>query len=131
MDKLEKKARILNLISLIFCFIAILINFLPVITFLVVILAILQFIHIIFGDVTKSYRLLRKKQFLRLYILVLIIFSALDSLILFILNFSLSTRVYFASILISFLADFAANKIRVQKLNKIKRKNKKSSSLFL
>lgn len=122
MDELEKYARIANFLSLIFCAIAIIINFNSIITFLVGILALLQTIHIFFGDVTDSYRLLRKKRFVRLYTVTLIIFSLLDLFTLFL--FGLRERIYFLAILIAFLADFTANKMRVRKLNKPIIKNK-------
>lgn len=117
MDKLEKSARAANLISLFFCLIVISIDYVRIITIFIIVLAILQTIHIIFGDVTDSYRLLRKKRFLRLYTISLAIFSFLDLLILFIINFSLNTKIYFFSILLSFLADFIANKLRVRRLD--------------
>jgi hypothetical protein len=122
MDRAEKNARSANLISLLFCLIAIWINFIAIVTFLVAVLAIVQVIHIVFGDITKSYRLLRKKQFLRIYAFALILFI-LSYLAVFVVN--LKGRIYFSAILIAFVADFIANKIRAGKVRRINKKIKK------
>lgn len=119
MDKLEIRARLANFISLLFCLVAISINLFTIITFFVVILTLLEAGHLLFGDVTDSYRLLRKKKFLEFYIASLILFSLSYLLILFIVD--LYGKIYFTSIFIAFISDFIANKIRIGNLKKNKK----------
>lgn len=123
MDKLERTARAFNFESLFACIIVILLNVSQIITYLAVVLASLQVIHIIFGDVTDSYRLLKKKGFLKFYLPVLVFFTLLALLAVIILDWE--AKIYFLLILLAFLADFEANRIRVKKLGKIKLNKKR------
>lgn len=127
MDKFEKRARIFNLISLVFCVISLYLNLSLTINILVLILLALQIIHLFFGDVTDSYRLLRKKKFLRFYTLALFVFFFLALFAIALLE--LKFKLYFTFLLLSFIPDFLANKIRADRLNqntvKIKKKKKR------
>ena len=123
MDKIERTARAFNFESLLACITAILLNVSQIITYLVVVLAMLQFIHLLFGDVTDSYRLLRKKKFLVFYLPVLIFFSALTLIAILILDWE--AKIYFFLVFTAFFADFEANRIRVKKLDKIKLNKKR------
>ncbi len=125
MDKLERTARAFNFESLLACIIVLLLNVSQIITYFVLALAVLQVIHIIFGDVTDSYRLLRKKGFLRVYLPFLVFFFVLTLAAVIILDWE--AKIYFLLILLAFLADFEANRTRVKKLNKnkINKKRKK------
>ena len=123
MDKIERTARAFNFESLLACITAILLNVSQIITYLVVVLAMLQFIHLLFGDVTDSYRLLRKKKFLGFYLPVLIFFSALTLIAILILDWE--AKIYFFLVFTAFFADFEANRIRVKKLDKIKLNKKR------
>ena len=123
MEKIEKQARIFNLLSLVFCIISLYMNISFTINLLVSILLALQIVHILFGDVTDSYRLLMKKKFLVFYTAALFLFFLIA---LFAISFlELRLKFSFVSLLFSFIFDFTANKVRVQGLKLGKNKNKK------
>ncbi len=116
----EIKTRIANLISFLFCLLAIFINYSRIMTFFVIGLSVIELIHISFGDITKSYRLLGKKSFSLVYFISLIIFSLLCLIIFFIL--SLNGKIYIASIFIAFIFDFIANYARFRKIKNRRKK---------
>lgn len=125
MDKLEKKARTANFVSLAFCLIAISIKLKSPLNYIIGVLALLQILHLFFGDVTDSYRLLRKKMFLRFYAYILVLFSLL--LVIILLIGDITNRLYFFIALLAFLGDFTANKIRVKQLDSIKKYKKEKN----
>ncbi len=114
----EIKARIANLISLIFCVVAISANYHWIMTLFVVVLAVIEAIHTFFGDITKSYRLLRNRIFFRVYATSLILFFITSLLAFFIVN--LNGRISLLSIAIAFISNFIADNTRNREL-----KNKK------
>jgi len=68
----------------------------------------------LFGDITSSYRMLRKHGFLRLYITMLLICCVLAAFLIIFLE--PRGKYYFAALVVAFLADFAANKTRTNNL---------------
>ncbi|MFH1248839.1 MAG: hypothetical protein V1660_01680 [archaeon] len=120
MEKIEIKAKILNLASLFFCGSAVFMSLNKFFSVVLIFLALLQFIHILFGDVTDSYRLLRKKRFMQIYKPSLIIFSFLTTLAVIILDSR--WKIYFIISLFAFILDFQANKMRLKRLDKKKSK---------
>lgn len=123
MDRIEKEARALNLASLLFCGSAVFMNLNKFFSIILIFLALLQFIHILLGDVTDSYRLLRKRRFMQIYKPFLILFSFLTILTVIILDFR--WKIYFIISLFAFLFDFQANRTRLKMLGKKKTKNNK------
>lgn len=116
----EKRARIANLISLLFCFLAVFINYHRIITLFVIGLSVIELIHVFFGDITQSYMLLGRKQFLRIYLASIILFFLLCFTVFFIL--SLKGKVYISSIFAAFLFDSIANYARFRKIKNRRKK---------
>ncbi len=98
--------------------IAISVNYHWIMTLFVVVLAAIEAIHTFFGDITKSYRLLRNSIFFRVYAASLILFFITSLLASFIVN--LNGRMSLLSICTAFLFNFIADNIRNKEL-----KNKK------